>query len=108
MRLLDKAIKGAFELGVALIELLDDAWEWLSEHLGDSFTDNDDLRRIYIVSNFLLAIVKGTIKDDIANFKKTSGADRLVACWWCCAPRSPASLSATDAAIRSCASSCAG
>jgi len=81
MHLLDKAIKGAFELGAGLIELLDNAWEWLSEHLGDRFTDNDDLRRIYIVSNFLLAIVKGTIKDDIANKGFDSIDDMNFADW---------------------------
>lgn len=81
MHLLDKAIKGALELGAGLIEALDNAWEWLSQHLGDSFTDNDDLRRIYIVSNFLLAIVKGTIKDDIANKGFDSIDDMNFADW---------------------------
>jgi uncharacterized protein with NAD-binding domain and iron-sulfur cluster len=81
MHLLDKAIKGALELGAGLIELLDNAWEWLSEHLGDRFTDNDDLRRIYIVSNFLLAIVKGTIKDDIASKGFDSIDDMNFADW---------------------------
>src|SRR6185369_10186042 len=53
--------------------LLDEAWEWLAKHIGPSFSDNDDLRRIYIVSDFLLAIVRGTIKDDIA----TKGFDSI-------------------------------
>jgi uncharacterized protein with NAD-binding domain and iron-sulfur cluster len=66
MHALDAALKVALEIGAGIIELLDDAWEWLAKHIGPGFSDQDELRRIYIVSDFLLAIVRGTIKDDIA------------------------------------------
>lgn len=81
MKALDEAIKLALEAGAGIIELLDDAWEWLAKHLGTRFSDNDDLRRIYIVSNFLLAIVKGTIQDDIANKGFDSIDDMNFADW---------------------------
>lgn len=73
MSALDDALKVALEIGAGIIELLDDAWEWLAKHLGPDFSNNDDLRRIYIVSDYLLAIVRGTIKDDIA----TKGFDSI-------------------------------
>ena len=73
MHALDAALKVALEVGAGIIDLLDEAWEWLAKHIGPSFSDNDDLRRIYIVSDFLLAIVRGTIKDDIA----TKGFDSI-------------------------------
>jgi len=60
------AAKLVLEAGAALLELLDRAWEWLAKHLGERFVENDDLRRVYIVTEFLFALVRGTIKDDIA------------------------------------------
>lgn len=63
---LDALLRASLELGAELIGALDKAWEWLAEHLGPSFSDNDDLRRFYIITEYLLAIVRGTIADDIA------------------------------------------
>jgi uncharacterized protein with NAD-binding domain and iron-sulfur cluster len=81
MHALDAALKVALEIGAGIIELLDEAWEWLAKHIGTTFSDNDDLRRIYIVSDFLLAIVRGTIKDDIANKGFDSIDDENFADW---------------------------
>lgn len=67
LRALEKLIKTSLELGAAVIAALDEAWEWLARHLGPRFADNDALRRLYIISEYFLAIVRGTIADDIAN-----------------------------------------
>jgi len=81
MHALDAALKVALELGAGIIALLDEAWEWLAKHIGHDFSDNDELRRIYIVSNFLLAVVRGTIKDDIATKGFDSIDDEDFAAW---------------------------
>jgi uncharacterized protein with NAD-binding domain and iron-sulfur cluster len=70
---LDDLLRVSLELGADLIGALDKAWEWLAAHLGPRFSDNDDLRRFYILTEYLLAIVRGTIADDIA----TRGFDSI-------------------------------
>lgn len=63
----DDLLRMSLELGAELIGALDGAWEWLARHMGPEFSGNDDLRRFYILTEYLLAIVRGTIADDIAN-----------------------------------------
>lgn len=70
---IDELLKVSLALGAELIGALDTAWEWLAKHLGPTFSDNDDLRRFYILTEYLLAIVRGTIADDIA----TRGFDSI-------------------------------
>jgi uncharacterized protein with NAD-binding domain and iron-sulfur cluster len=68
-RLLLKALKVAVEdtaadVGHAL-PLLDEAWNWLKGKLESVIDGNDELRRLYIVVEYLLALVRGTIADNI-------------------------------------------
>lgn len=68
-RLLFKALRAAVEDAGAdvakALPLLDDAWTWLKGRLTEIVEGNDDLRRLYIVVEFLLALVRGTIADNI-------------------------------------------
>ncbi len=68
-RLLLKAlrheIQSAEKLDSRLLGVLDHAWNWLKSKLEALIEGNDDLRRLYIVAEFLLALVRGTIADNI-------------------------------------------
>jgi uncharacterized protein with NAD-binding domain and iron-sulfur cluster len=50
---------------VAALPLLDDFCSWLKSHFIDLMDGNDDLRRTYIVADYLLTLVRGTIADNI-------------------------------------------
>ncbi len=68
-RLLMQGLRDAFndvESDVAdAFPLLDQAWDWLKSKLADIIQGNDELRRAYIVADFLLALVRGTVADNI-------------------------------------------
>ncbi len=48
-----------------LLALLDSVWHWLKNAFEKLIEGNDALRRLYIVVEFLLALVRGTIADNI-------------------------------------------
>lgn len=45
--------------------VLDEVWDWLQSHLKTLIEENDDLRRLYILLEYLLAIVRGVLADHI-------------------------------------------
>lgn len=45
--------------------VLDEVWGWLQSHLKTLIEENDDLRRLYILLEYLLAIVRGVLADHI-------------------------------------------
>ena len=68
-RLLFKGLRLAVEDAEAdvakALPLLDEAWSWIKGKLMEIVEGNDELRRLYIVVEFLLALVRGTIADNI-------------------------------------------
>jgi uncharacterized protein with NAD-binding domain and iron-sulfur cluster len=63
---LKEALEGALERGAGLLlTLLDKAWQWLAAKIEPLVDDNDTLRRAWIAIDYLLALVRGTIADDI-------------------------------------------
>lgn len=56
-----------------LWKALDAAWNWVRDAAETLVKDNTELRRLLIVAEFLLAIVRGCIQDEVA----TKGFDRL-------------------------------
>jgi uncharacterized protein with NAD-binding domain and iron-sulfur cluster len=52
------------EAGV-LLGMLDAAWLWFRNHTESLIDGNDTLRHIYIAADYMLALVRGTIADDI-------------------------------------------
>ncbi|MFM9901874.1 MAG: NAD(P)-binding protein [Polaromonas sp.] len=62
---LRSAIQSAESLDGGLLHTLDTAWQWLKLKLEALIVGNDDLRRLYIVTEFLLALVRGTLADRI-------------------------------------------
>lgn len=65
LRELHAAIVDTTSLMAHALPLLDKAWNWLKPRLEAAAEGNDDLRRLYIVTDFLLSIVRGTIADNI-------------------------------------------
>ncbi len=66
--LLTQLRKAIFEKGSIehkLMALIDQAWNALKAKIEPLIADNDTLRRAYIVVEFLLALVRGTIADNI-------------------------------------------
>ena len=59
------ATQTAEALDAGVLHVLDPAWQWLKSKFEALVEGNDDLRRIYIVAEFLLALVRGTIADNI-------------------------------------------
>jgi uncharacterized protein with NAD-binding domain and iron-sulfur cluster len=65
---LEKALVAALEHGGALVlEGLDKLWLFFREHTEHLVEGNDRLRRLYIITDYLLALVRGAIKDDVVN-----------------------------------------
>ena len=65
---LEKALVLAVEHGGALaLEALDRLWLFVREHTEHLVEGNDRLRRLYIVTDYLLALIRGAIKDDVLN-----------------------------------------
>ena len=62
---LRSAIQTAESLDGGLLHVLDTAWAWLKLKLEALSVGNDELRRLYIVTEFLLALVRGTLADNI-------------------------------------------
>ncbi len=62
---LREAIQSAEAPDGGLLHVLDRAWVWLKSRFEGLIVGNDDLRRIYIVTEFLLALVRGTLADNI-------------------------------------------
>jgi uncharacterized protein with NAD-binding domain and iron-sulfur cluster len=60
-----------------LLRLLDEAWQWLDRHIGPLVEGNDELRRLFVTVDYLLALVRGTIADDILHkgFDSIDGED---------------------------------
>lgn len=71
---LEKALVAALEQGGALVlELLDKVWLFVRDHIEHLIEGNDRIRRLYIVTDYLLALVRGAIRDDVL----TRGFDAL-------------------------------
>lgn len=70
-RLLLKPLRDALTAGetphTGHLDAMDEALDWLRNKFEDIITSNDVLRRMYIVVEFLLSLVRGTIADDIFN-----------------------------------------
>ena len=62
---LREAIQSAESLDGSLLHVIDRAWQWLKTKFEALIEGNDELRRIYIVTEFLLALVRGAIADDV-------------------------------------------
>ena len=62
---LRSAIQTAESLDGELLQVLDTAWQWLQLKLEALIVANDALRRLYIMTEFLLALVRGTLADRI-------------------------------------------
>ena len=63
---LRRAIQTAESLDGGLLHTLDTAWQWLKLKLEALIVGNDELRRLYIVTDFLLALVRGFLADNVA------------------------------------------
>jgi uncharacterized protein with NAD-binding domain and iron-sulfur cluster len=63
----------ANHLTSALVQGIDDLWQWVRKHTEHLIQGSDSLRRLYIVVDYLLALVRGTIADDIL----TKGFDSI-------------------------------
>ena len=59
------AIKAGDTQVHGLLAVFDKLWHWLKKQFEAAIVANDDLRRIYIVVEFLLALVRGTLADNI-------------------------------------------
>ena len=60
-----EAIQTAESLDGGLLHLIENAWEWLQSRFEPLIAGNDELRRLYILTEFLLALVRGTLADNI-------------------------------------------
>ncbi|OYU44838.1 MAG: hypothetical protein CFE44_10735, partial [Burkholderiales bacterium PBB4] len=57
----------------ALWKALDAAWDWVRDAAEKLVSGNTELRRLFIVAEYLLAIIRGCIKDEVV----TKGFDHL-------------------------------
>ena len=65
IKALREAIQTAESLDGGLLHLIENAWEWLQSRFEPLIAGNDELRRLYILTEFLLALVRGTLADNI-------------------------------------------
>ena len=62
---LRSAIQAVEVLDGELLREIDGVWQWLKLKLEALIVGNDELRRLYIITEFLLALVRGTLADNI-------------------------------------------
>ena len=62
---LRKALMSGEKPQTGLIDTVDEVLDWLQSKFESLIARNDELRRLYIVTDFLLCLVRGTIADDI-------------------------------------------
>jgi len=51
---------------VHTLSLLENAWQWLTRHLGALMDQSDELRHLHVTLDFMMALVRGTLADRIA------------------------------------------
>ena len=65
LQALRDAIQTAESLDGGLLHLIENVWQWLQSKFEPLIAGNDELRRLYILTEFLLALVRGTLADTI-------------------------------------------
>lgn len=70
---IEKAKTNLHEEESGVSHALEKAWDWIRDTAVDLLDDNTEIRRLLIVGEYLLAIIRGCIKDEVA----TKGFDHL-------------------------------